>query len=257
MNFFSSNFVGHFCPPGSGSGSRSRDPVNSDPIRNPACQAHPHPVARGSSPLPSTSGQWLTSYPPLPGSHPHPSAWGSYLSPVHSVADPGCLSRTQIFPSLIPDPRSKRCRIRIKEFKHFLPKKVFLSFRNSDPGCLFRTRILIFYPSRIQGSKKVLEPDPQHCLYNVQQVSDTSVARSCHANSWPAQLPCKAGRCLTLVTSCPVPTRDQWVWQNFIISMWGIKFWNGNENTEVTCTTFFEISMKRQNTTLTMILKQL
>jgi hypothetical protein len=36
-----------------------------------------------------------------------------------SVADPGCLSRIRIFPSRIPDPESKRFRIRvrIKEFK--------------------------------------------------------------------------------------------------------------------------------------------
>ena len=37
---------------------------------------------------------------------------------VTIVADPG-LSRIQIFPLRIPDPGSKRFRIRIKEFKYF------------------------------------------------------------------------------------------------------------------------------------------
>jgi hypothetical protein len=43
-------------------------------------------------------------------------------------------------------------RIRIKEFKYFIPIHLFLSSRKYDPGCSSRIRILIFYPSRI--------PDP-------------------------------------------------------------------------------------------------
>ena len=44
-------------------------------------------------------------------------------------------------------------------------KKMFLSSRKYDPGCSSRIRILIFYPSRIQGSKRhrIPDPDPQHC----------------------------------------------------------------------------------------------
>jgi hypothetical protein len=35
-----------------------------------------------------------------------------------------------------------------------------------DPGCSFRIRILIFYQSRIQGSKRhwIPDPDSQHCF---------------------------------------------------------------------------------------------
>jgi hypothetical protein len=72
-----------------------------------------------------------------------------------SVADPGCLSPiigSEFFPS--------RSRIRIKEFKYFNPKKGFLNSRKYDPGLSSRILILIFYPSRIQGSKRHLIPDP-------------------------------------------------------------------------------------------------
>jgi hypothetical protein len=37
-------------------------------------------------------------------------------------------------------------------FKYFNPKNWFLSSRKHDPG--FSSRILLFYPSRIQGSKR-------------------------------------------------------------------------------------------------------
>ncbi len=53
-----------------------------------------------------------------------------------SVADPGCLSLIRIFPSRIPDPGRKDSRSRI------------------------RIRILIFYPFRIQGSKRHRIPVP-------------------------------------------------------------------------------------------------
>jgi hypothetical protein len=49
-------------------------------------------------------------------------------------------------------------RIRIKEFRYFNPNCV-LSSRKYVSGCSSRIRILIFYPSRIQGKKA---PDPQH-----------------------------------------------------------------------------------------------
>jgi hypothetical protein len=72
------------------------------------------------------------------------------------IPDPG----SDFFPSRIPDLVS---RIRIKEFKYFNPKKTkkwFLSSRKYDPGCSSRIRMLTFYPSRIQGSKKHRIPDP-------------------------------------------------------------------------------------------------
>jgi hypothetical protein len=65
----------------------------------------------------------------------------------------------------VPDPR-----IRIKEFKFFIPKKWFLWSRKYDPGCSSRIRILTFHPSRIQRSKRHRIPDPQHCI----QVCKTS-----------------------------------------------------------------------------------
>ncbi len=74
--------------------------------------------------------------------------------PASSVADPGCLSRIRFFPS----------RILVKEFKYFYPQKMVLSSKKYDPGCSSRIRMLTFYPSRIQGSKRHPIPDPQHCL---------------------------------------------------------------------------------------------
>ncbi len=54
--------------------------------------------------------------------------------------------------------------IHIKDFKYFNPKKCFWRSRKYDWGW-FRIRILNFYPSRIQGSKRhqIPDPDPQHC----------------------------------------------------------------------------------------------
>jgi hypothetical protein len=74
---------------------------------------------------------------------------------LHSVADPGCLSRIRLF--CIPDPNCLHpgSRIRLKEFKYFNPKKTkkwFLSSRKYDLGCSSRIQMLTFYPSRI--------PDP-------------------------------------------------------------------------------------------------
>ncbi len=77
------------------------------------------------------------------------------------MPDPGSeffQSRIRIFS--IPDPNffHPGSRIQIKEFKYFYPKKWFLCSWKYDPGCSFRIRILTFYPSWIQGSKKA--PDP-------------------------------------------------------------------------------------------------
>ncbi len=65
-----------------------------------------------------------------------------------SVADPGCL---------IPDPNFFHPGTSSKNLC-ILTQKLFLSSRKYDPGCSSRIRILIFYPSRIQGVKKA--PDP-------------------------------------------------------------------------------------------------
>jgi hypothetical protein len=48
-------------------------------------------------------------------------------SGIFYISDPG----SEFFPS----------RIRIKEFKYFNPKKLFLRSRKYDPGCSFRIRI--------------------------------------------------------------------------------------------------------------------
>jgi hypothetical protein len=71
-----------------------------------------------------------------------------------SVADPGRLfgSRIRIFS--IPDPGSAS-----KNLSILTQKIVFLSSRKYDPGCSSRIRILIFYPSRIPGSKRRRIPD--------------------------------------------------------------------------------------------------
>ncbi len=75
----------------------------------------------------------------------------------------------------IQDPGSKilPSRIRIKEFKYFIPKKWFLSSCNMiqvvHPGS--GSPILTFYPSRIPdpGVKKhsiwIPDPDPQNCRF--------------------------------------------------------------------------------------------
>jgi hypothetical protein len=81
------------------------------------------------------------------------------LSPCFiTVADRGCSSRIQSFPSRIQgqkDPGSASNNLST------LTKTSFLSSRNYDPNCSsrIRIRIWIFYPSRIQGSKRYL-PDP-------------------------------------------------------------------------------------------------
>jgi hypothetical protein len=53
-----------------------------------------------------------------------------------------------------------RIRIRIKEFNYFNPKNV-------HPGSGPRIRILIFYPSRIPGSKRhrIPDSDPQNWFF--------------------------------------------------------------------------------------------
>ncbi len=62
----------------------------------------------------------------------------------------------------IPDPNffHPGSQICIKEFKHFNPKKWFLSSQKYDPGCLSRIRILTFYLSRISDLVVKKAPDP-------------------------------------------------------------------------------------------------
>ncbi len=70
------------------------------------------------------------------------------------------MSGSDFFLSRIPDPNCSH-----PEFEYFNPKTWFLSSRKYDPGCSSRIRILTFYPSRIQGSKRHRIPytDPQQC----------------------------------------------------------------------------------------------
>ncbi len=90
--------------------------------------------------------------------------------------------RIRIF--FIPDPYKKKLSI-------FNPKKWFLSSRKYDPGCSSRIRILTFYPSRIQGSKRHRIPDPQHCLMALFQASNFLAVREIKTNlndKWDAVL---------------------------------------------------------------------
>ncbi len=113
---------------------------------------------------------------PLPGSpgnsQPRRHCLKTHTSFFFSVADPGCLSRIRIFsildsnffhpgsririfPSRIPDPH--------KRIEACNPRKVFLSSRKYDSGC--SSRVPIFYPSRIPGSKRHWIPDPQQWIF--------------------------------------------------------------------------------------------
>ncbi len=85
------------------------------------------------------------------------------------IPDPG--SRTEFFPSWIPDPNffHPGSWIRIKEFKYFNQTKWFLSSQKYDLGFSYWIWILTFYPSqilfldprsRIQGSKRHQSPYP-------------------------------------------------------------------------------------------------
>ncbi len=71
---------------------------------------------------------------------------------------------SDFFPSRIPDPNffipdpgsaSKNLSI-------LTPKNSVQSSRKYEPGCSSRNRILTFYPSRIQGSKRHRIPDPEY-----------------------------------------------------------------------------------------------
>ncbi len=65
----------------------------------------------------------------------------------------------------IPDPGSSSKNLSILTPKK--AKKWFLSSKKYDPGCLSWIRMLTFYPSRIQGSKRhpIPDPEPQHYFY--------------------------------------------------------------------------------------------
>ncbi len=86
-------------------------------------------------------------------------------SPPTRVADPGYLCRI-----LDPNFFHTGSRIRIKELKYFNPKHCFSALENMTrvvyPGSGSRIRILIFYPSRIPGSKRhrIPDPNPHDCL---------------------------------------------------------------------------------------------
>jgi hypothetical protein len=66
------------------------------------------------------------------------------------------------FEMFIPDPNffHPGSQIRIKEFKYFNPKNVLKAL-----GCSFPDPDPVFYPSRIQGSKRhrIPDSDTQHC----------------------------------------------------------------------------------------------
>jgi hypothetical protein len=69
-------------------------------------------------------------------------------------------SRIRIFPSQIHGQKVEKFRIRDK---YCYRKKLFLSSRKYDPGCLSRIRIVILSPSRgpgFRGQKRQRIPDP-------------------------------------------------------------------------------------------------
>ncbi len=77
-------------------------------------------------------------------------------------------SRSNIFPSRIPDPGSKYSRIRIRirtriQNFNFNSKKCRKKY---DPKYFSQIRDLIFHPSRIHGSTRhrIPNPDPQYCI---------------------------------------------------------------------------------------------
>ncbi len=105
--------------------------------------------------------------------------------PLGSVADPGCLSH-------IPDPNFFPSRNQVqKEFKYFLPKKLFLKLSSQiritdvHPGSWSRIRIQIFSPSWIR-------------------ISDPGVKKSAETGSGSALLPFGSYRNLLLETARPL-----------------------------------------------------
>jgi hypothetical protein len=83
--------------------------------------------------------------------------------PNTSVADPGCFRYvfpgSDFFPSRILDPGSA-----LKNLRILTPKNCFWALGNMirvvHPGSGSRIRILTFYPSWSQGSKRHRKPDP-------------------------------------------------------------------------------------------------
>ncbi len=88
------------------------------------------------------------------------------------IPDPG----SKFIPSRIPDPNFSLPGSSSKN-KYFNPKNCFLSsFGNMNWAVPHRIRILIFYPSRIPGSKRHRIPDPQHWQHRILSLQET--------NSW-------------------------------------------------------------------------
>jgi hypothetical protein len=84
-----------------------------------------------------------------------PNFWSTLIfsiSRVVSVADPGCLSRIRIFS--IPDPNLVNSGPGSSSKNLSKTQKIISKLSEYDPGCSSRIRILIFYPYRIQGSKR-------------------------------------------------------------------------------------------------------
>ncbi len=116
---------------------------------------------------------WIPSPDPLTHLNPDPK----YLLSGMTFSKLPCMlrirdvypgSQVQILSSRIQGQKDSgsRIRIRIKNLSIFNPKNTFSALgnmiRDVHPGS--RIRILIFYPSRIQGSKRHQSPDPPHCL---------------------------------------------------------------------------------------------
>ncbi len=96
---------------------------------------------------------------------------------VLNVADPGCLSRIQIFSILDPDLFHSGSRVPIKKFTYFTIK-LFLSSRKYDPASSSRILILIFYPSWIPDPGVKKAPDPDYWLCCTLSCEQKSCMRS-------------------------------------------------------------------------------
>jgi hypothetical protein len=105
---------------------------------------------------------------------------------LSSVADP---SRNPDPPYFHPgsEPSPSRIPAPHKRIKYFNPKKNkkwFLSSRKYDLSCSSRIRMLTFYLSRIQGSKRHRIPNPQHCFYVISVGRTDSLCKNQWREFW-------------------------------------------------------------------------
>ncbi len=109
--------------------------------------------------------------------------WGSSQPGRQQHSKPECFpSRILIFSMPGPGSVSKNLSVLTQKIVSKLSE---LWSRLFNPGSGSRIQILIFYPSRIQGSKKHRIPDHQHCSYFMisKWLSPRVLEKSCQRNS--------------------------------------------------------------------------